>query len=230
MCTYADPEGVWRWTRAAAQPRGTAFCSGHTLIADRHGGCKPRSNSRRTSWTLQASACGVWPTCKAPCDRRGQAPRPANASNRVPCVIRQSASASGICSPASKHKQQADDMHCAVWLTAMPGITRTQVPARPGRLLCAVEPPCCPLLCAFRNLHWVFKVGDRTATVRFYTDVLLMEPLRHEEVGASGGRDRAQEWRSLGLSPFVVRLQPGRMACDVHGIVSLICKLQPRDM
>ncbi|EFJ49306.1 hypothetical protein VOLCADRAFT_59532 [Volvox carteri f. nagariensis] len=32
-----------------------------------------------------------------------------------------------------------------------------------------------------RNLHWVFKVGDRTATIRFYEDVLLMKPLRHEE-------------------------------------------------
>ncbi|GIM00796.1 hypothetical protein Vretimale_5721 [Volvox reticuliferus] len=32
-----------------------------------------------------------------------------------------------------------------------------------------------------RNLHWVFKVGNRTATIRFYEDVLLMEPLRHEE-------------------------------------------------
>ncbi|GFR48567.1 hypothetical protein Agub_g10469 [Astrephomene gubernaculifera] len=32
-----------------------------------------------------------------------------------------------------------------------------------------------------RNLHWVFKVGDRTATTRFLQEVLLMEPLRHEE-------------------------------------------------
>ncbi|KAG2438183.1 hypothetical protein HXX76_005789 [Chlamydomonas incerta] len=32
-----------------------------------------------------------------------------------------------------------------------------------------------------RNLHWVFKVGDRTATTKFYRDVLLLEPLRHEE-------------------------------------------------
>mmetsp|Transcript_23119 Transcript_23119/g.59063 ORF Transcript_23119/g.59063 Transcript_23119/m.59063 type:complete len:335 (-) Transcript_23119:9-1013(-) len=32
-----------------------------------------------------------------------------------------------------------------------------------------------------RNLHWVFKVGDRTATTQFYTDVLGMTTLRHEE-------------------------------------------------
>ncbi|GLI64999.1 hypothetical protein VaNZ11_008425 [Volvox africanus] len=32
-----------------------------------------------------------------------------------------------------------------------------------------------------RNLHWVFKVGDRTANIRFFEDFLLMEPLRHEE-------------------------------------------------
>ncbi|XP_033118917.1 glyoxalase domain-containing protein 4-like [Anneissia japonica] len=33
----------------------------------------------------------------------------------------------------------------------------------------------------FRALHFVFKVGDRTATARFYRDVLGMKFLRHEE-------------------------------------------------
>ncbi|PNH04783.1 Glyoxalase domain-containing protein 4 [Tetrabaena socialis] len=32
-----------------------------------------------------------------------------------------------------------------------------------------------------RNLHFVFKVADRARTVSFYRDVLLMQPLRHEE-------------------------------------------------
>ncbi|KAG2483180.1 hypothetical protein HYH03_017972 [Edaphochlamys debaryana] len=32
-----------------------------------------------------------------------------------------------------------------------------------------------------RSLHWVFKVADRSAMVGFLRDVLLMEPLRHEE-------------------------------------------------
>ncbi|GLC33237.1 hypothetical protein PLESTF_000157000 [Pleodorina starrii] len=49
-------------------------------------------------------------------------------------------------------------------------VTRIQALARP-----AMGPSPC------RNLHWVFKVGDRTATIRFYEDALLMEPLRHEE-------------------------------------------------
>lgn len=32
-----------------------------------------------------------------------------------------------------------------------------------------------------RALHWVFKVGDRKKTMRFYRDVLGMKVLRHEE-------------------------------------------------
>ena len=32
-----------------------------------------------------------------------------------------------------------------------------------------------------RALHWVFKVGDRAATMKFYKDVLGMTVLRHEE-------------------------------------------------
>lgn len=69
----------------------------------------------------------------------------------------------------------------------------------------SVDPQCCcPLLYLIRNLHWVFKVGDRTATVRFYTDVLLMEPLRHEEVRAHGCRGSgARSGASAGLQPRV---------------------------
>jgi hypothetical protein len=33
-----------------------------------------------------------------------------------------------------------------------------------------------------RNLHWVFKIGDRTATSSFLHGVLSMKALRHEEV------------------------------------------------
>lgn len=34
-----------------------------------------------------------------------------------------------------------------------------------------------------RSLHWVFKIGDRTATHKFLSEILGMEVLRHEEVG-----------------------------------------------
>ena len=32
-----------------------------------------------------------------------------------------------------------------------------------------------------RALHYVFKVSDREATVKFYRDILGMKVLRHEE-------------------------------------------------
>ncbi|MEW5300163.1 MAG: hypothetical protein WDW36_003112 [Sanguina aurantia] len=34
---------------------------------------------------------------------------------------------------------------------------------------------------ALRNLHWVLKIGDRTNSITFFKDVLLMTCLRHEE-------------------------------------------------
>jgi len=32
-----------------------------------------------------------------------------------------------------------------------------------------------------RSLHWVFKIGDRTATVKFLSEILGFKTLRHEE-------------------------------------------------
>ncbi|KAF0852409.1 mitochondrial glyoxalase domain-containing protein 4 (lactoylglutathione lyase) [Andalucia godoyi] len=38
-----------------------------------------------------------------------------------------------------------------------------------------------PIHAAPRALHWVFKVASRKATIPFYTDILRMQTLRHEE-------------------------------------------------
>lgn len=87
MYTYAGAEGVWRWSRAAAQSRSTAFYFGGTLVADSHGGRKPRSYSLRTSWTLQASAFRVWPTCKGHCGEATPASNRSSAQRYLPCSI-----------------------------------------------------------------------------------------------------------------------------------------------
>ena len=41
------------------------------------------------------------------------------------------------------------------------------------------------LLKPVRDLHWVFKIADRAASLEFYRDTLGMTVLRHEEVGRS---------------------------------------------
>jgi len=89
-----------------------------------------------------------------------------------------------------------------------------------------------------RALHWVFKVGNRTDTAKFYRDVLGMKFLRHEEfeegckASCNGPYDGKWSKSMVGYGPeddhFVVELTYNyglgsyRLGNDFQGIT--ICK------
>ncbi|CAB0012874.1 unnamed protein product [Nesidiocoris tenuis] len=69
---------------------------------------------------------------------------------------------------------------------------------------------------AVRALHWVFKIGDRTQTAKFYREILGMKVLRHEEfkegcaAACNGPYDNRWSKTMIGYGPesnhFVIEL------------------------
>ncbi|BES97480.1 glyoxalase domain containing 4 [Nesidiocoris tenuis] len=69
---------------------------------------------------------------------------------------------------------------------------------------------------AIRALHWVFKIGDRTQTAKFYREILGMKVLRHEEfkegcaAACNGPYDNRWSKTMIGYGPesnhFVIEL------------------------